>query len=47
MHATTISMYVCDLKYLILRSENLDQHYLQVKDHYNKVNYNKNLRILS
>jgi hypothetical protein len=32
MHATTISMYMSDLKDRILEAANSDQHYLQVKE---------------
>jgi hypothetical protein len=31
MHATTISMYISDLKSRFLEATKLDQHYLQVK----------------
>jgi hypothetical protein len=32
MHATTISMYMSDLKDKILEAANSDQHYLQIKE---------------
>jgi hypothetical protein len=32
MHATSISMYISDLKYKILEATNSNQHYLQVKE---------------
>jgi hypothetical protein len=32
IHATTISMYISNLKYIIMEATNSDRHYLQIEE---------------